>query len=365
MTDPLREQELSKDGLGASEVAAALGLSPYESPLELWLKKTSEAAEEEDSDAGEWGLTVEPALRRWYERKHRVAVWHPLRSMFHPEIPWLRATPDGIALSASAALSLPAPPEGLPGTWVWDREVVPPREIWEHGFEAKNTNWRQAHRWGEPGSDDVPLEHIIQCQQGMAVTGLASWRVVASVGGQPPVVYVIERDDDLISQMLVGAIAFMQSVWDKTPPPIDSSPAWSGYIARRYPFAVDRPVVADSKQEALAAQLRDIRQRENDLEEVRTKIESQLKMAIGEHSGLKTTLGTISWRPSKPARPVDYKAAFTDLATRMGMTEVGRTQHEERFRVEHKAARPFVVPRAWLLPGHEGDRPGRKKGEKE
>lgn len=343
-------QELSREGIGGSEIAAALGLSPYQSPLEVWITKTAVAEEdtpaavEEHAEAKEWGSTVEPALRRWYERRAGVPIWCPPRSLFHPTIPWMRATPDGIAISGP-----PAPPSGMALFLVNE----PQRDLWDHGFEAKNTNWRQAHRWGEPGSDDVPLEHILQCQQGMCVTGLASWRVVATVGGQPPAVYRIARDDELIEQMVVGGTAFWQYVVTKTPPPIDASPAWATYLAKRYPFAIERPAEATAHQEQLAARLRDVRQRQNAFAEIRGQLENELKAAIGHHSGLKTLLGLISWRPSRPARGVDYKAAFFELTRDMSESE--RLALEEAFMVERAAARPFNVPRKWLLAGHEGE----------
>lgn len=347
MTAHPREQELSREGIGASEIAAALGMSPYQTPLELWLKKIGEAPESEDSEAGLWGLTVEPALRRWYERRAGMPIWHPPRSMFHPEVPWMRSTPDGIAMNG------PVPATG---------DERPPRELWDHGFEAKNTNWRHAHRWGEPGTDDVPFEHILQCHQGMAVCGLASWRVVAAVGGMPPAVYVLQRDDDLIDRMLAGGAAFWQHVVDRTPPPVDASAAWGEYAARRYPFAVDQSVVATAEQEAKAARLREVRLRQDEDKELRGLLENELKVAIGDHSGLATTMGTITWRPSKPVSAVDYEAAFFDLATAANLTESARLAIEESHKSEHKAARPFVVPRAWLRPGHEEPAPKRRRG---
>jgi putative phage-type endonuclease len=333
MSEPLRAQELSKEGIGASEIAAALGLSPYQTPLELWMRKVGEAPEDEDSDAGEWGLTVEPALRRWYERRSQTSIYHPKDSLFHAEVVWMRSTPDGIALR--------------------DPNGEADRENWDHGFEGKNTSWRQAHRWGEPGTDDIPLEHILQCQQGMAVTGLASWRVVAAVGGMPPAIYRVDRDDELIEQMVVGGTAFWQNVLDRTPPPIDGSEAWGHYIARRYPFAIERPVVATAEQEIKAAKLREVRQRQDAFGELRAQLENELKAGIADHSGMQTSIGTITWRPSKPRSGVDYKAAFVDLAARLGMDERARLGVELAHTREHKAARPFCVPRAWLRPGSE------------
>jgi putative phage-type endonuclease len=339
--DEGREQLLSREGLGGSEMAAALGVDPFKSPVELWEEKIEAGEREVDearSDAMEWGSAVEAPLRRWYARKAGVPIWHPPRSLFHQEILWLRSTPDGIVLRAGER----EPPS---------LERDPPKDAWREGVECKLANFRQAHLWGAPGTDDIPLSYILQCQTGMAVTGLPRWQVVATIGGQPPTVYGVERDDELIETMILGATAFMQSVWDKVPPPVDGSEAYARFIGRRYPWAIDRPVVADADQEQKAARLRQVREQEYALAEVRAKLENEIRLAIGEHSGMQTTQGLISWRQSKAASVVDYKLAFGTLADRLGMDAKARAAFEEQHRVERKAARPFVCPRAWVTGG--------------
>lgn len=337
----LHAQVLSSEGLGGSEIAAALGVDPFKSPIELWEEKLEGAEREVDqsrTDAMEWGSEVEAPLRRWYARRAGVPVWHPPRSLFHPEILWLRSTPDGIVLRTGER---PPPP----------LELDPPRDTWRAGVECKLANFRQAHLWGAPGTDDIPLQYILQCAVGMAVTGLARWQVVASIGGQPPAVYVIQRDDELIESMVTGAAAFMQSVWDKVPPPVDGTEAYARFIARRYPWSIDRPVAADAAMELKAARLRQVREQEYALAEVRAKLENEIRAYIGPHSGLQTTQGLISYRQSKAARPVDHKAAFAALCAQLDMDEPARAAFEERHRVERRAARPFCTPRAWRSGG--------------
>lgn len=60
-----REQwlEVRKGGIGSSDAAAAVGMNPYKSPLELWLEKTGRATGNEagiDTDSPMyWGTLLE------------------------------------------------------------------------------------------------------------------------------------------------------------------------------------------------------------------------------------------------------------------------------------------------------------------
>src|SRR4051794_32384551 len=58
-----------RGGLGASECAAALGLSPFETALGLWARKTGRVPEPEESEAMELGLLLEPVVAELYCRR--------------------------------------------------------------------------------------------------------------------------------------------------------------------------------------------------------------------------------------------------------------------------------------------------------
>ena len=55
-------------GIGGSEIAAVLGISPYQTPLELWEIKTGKVVKEEESNfIFEKGHRLEPKIRAMYE----------------------------------------------------------------------------------------------------------------------------------------------------------------------------------------------------------------------------------------------------------------------------------------------------------
>ncbi len=318
------QAQLIGAGLGASEVAAALGLHPYKTRLGLWLEKTGQAPPFAGNERTAWGLDVEPALRQWYADRVGRPITVPERSLYHPELPWLRATPDGLVLRG-----------------------LDERFGYSHGFEAKNVGRHSAHRWGTPGSDEVPIEYLFQAQQNLAVTGLDRWVVVPSIAGDPPAIYEVARDDELIAEMLEGARAFWALVESRTEPPVDGSEAWASLLAERHPFAREDYRRASDEDNARAARLREVRLALRDLEAQRDQLENELKAAIGECAGLETAVGRITWKPTKSRTTVDWEAVAVNLAGDYGVSDDALEARVRANTKQGKASRPFNVPRAW------------------
>ena len=67
--------EVRKQGIGGSDAAAAVGLNPYKSQLELWLEKTGRDAEMRKPDPDDeaqpiyWGTLLEPIVAAHYTKR--------------------------------------------------------------------------------------------------------------------------------------------------------------------------------------------------------------------------------------------------------------------------------------------------------
>ena len=86
-------------GIGASEAAAVVGLSPWMTPLELWRLKVG-AAQAKDlsgSAAVSHGVRMEPALRGLYAAMNPgyTVDYHAYDILCQEDRPWLFATLDG------------------------------------------------------------------------------------------------------------------------------------------------------------------------------------------------------------------------------------------------------------------------------
>lgn len=86
-------------GIGASDVAAILGLSPWETPFSLWLKKTHQVEPEPENEAMLMGhLMEEVVVKRWEMETGEKAIKASAADIIyvHPEHDFLRATPDRV-----------------------------------------------------------------------------------------------------------------------------------------------------------------------------------------------------------------------------------------------------------------------------
>lgn len=89
-----------EDGIGASEVAAVVGLSPWETPFSLWLRKTGQVPALEENTAMHLGHLLEPiVVELWEEKTGFKAVKASAKDIIYQdaEHPWRKVTPDRIA----------------------------------------------------------------------------------------------------------------------------------------------------------------------------------------------------------------------------------------------------------------------------
>lgn len=86
-------------GVGASDIAKIIGISPWGSPLQVWLNKTTPIdAAEATSPPAEWGKRLEgPIAQRWAEENPSAELFDPEETIF-VRAAWQAATPDRLAL---------------------------------------------------------------------------------------------------------------------------------------------------------------------------------------------------------------------------------------------------------------------------
>src|SRR5699024_1071832 len=89
-----REEWLNirKQGIGSSDAAAAVGLNPYKSQLELWMEKTGRDAElpqldpSDDTSPAFWGTLLEPIVASQYTKKMGKRVHRNNAVMQHDDL---------------------------------------------------------------------------------------------------------------------------------------------------------------------------------------------------------------------------------------------------------------------------------------
>ena len=289
--------DVRKTGIGSSDAAAAVGLNPYCSPLELWLNKTNRetksdasvdtAIDDDDASPMYWGTLLEPIVASHYTRKtgNRVRRINAVLQHPNPELPWMLANID--------------------------REVVgcPDVQI----LECKTAGINGVRLW----ADGVPQYVQLQVMHQLAVTGKQAADVAVLVCGQELRVHRIERDEAMIAHLIQLEKRFWHHVQTDTPPPADGSD--SSGKALRHLFPRDAGTVVDftGDRELCAAyadwvSLREVLDRQEALE---ASLAQRMQQAMGEATQATFETGSVRWKKVADSTVLDTARLLKDDPT--------------------------------------------------
>lgn len=285
------QRELRKQGLGASEVAAVLGLDPHRTPLDVFLEKTGQIAAFPGNQYTRWGNRLEDDIIEEYQERHPGWTVLPSPTVIGPES-WMLATPDRRVVMAGAPT--PAP-------------------IMDRGLECKCRGQYDRDAWGEEGTDEVPHAVAIQCHWGMIVTGLKVWDVAVLLGGNDYREYTIRYDEAVAASLVEKARHFwFEHVLKDVHPKFTGARSDHAFLLRNYPTHSGEIVVAPPDISLPVERLRHLREQRAQLEKEIDEIEANLKEFIGDRRGLQGPGFKITWTHLDA---VEVKA-FTRPATR-------------------------------------------------
>lgn len=271
--------------IGASEVAAVLGLSPWLSPYKLWAQLTGLMPRYGGGNgnlATRRGQILEPALRDWYAREAGIEL-QPGPTLAEspwtrPDAPWQAARPDG-----------------------WnDTSLV----------EIKTTSGWEG--WGPEESGLVPIHYATQVlwQQWVAAPRLPSLAET--------VVVAFDRYTDEIRVYrlpirldLAEKIARRVAAWWRLhielaePPQVDGSLATREALSARYPVDFQPELDPSPELVALVDDYRLASEMADSALATKERARNRLVAAIGPASGVR---GLCTYRASKPRLSTDLEA---------------------------------------------------------
>jgi predicted phage-related endonuclease len=308
--------------LGASEVAAVLGLDRYKSPMDIWERKVAArngtaAPEDSSHEAGFWGHALEPVIRGHYAIQTRTAVAVPKESFVwqgprdNSGREWLRATPDGVVFETSMSNVAGA---RVGSTMEWDDGWLNMLEMHRHVgtvglLQVKTASAYKADEW----SDDPPPAYEVQCRVEMAVMDLPWCDLVCLIGGQRYVVHRIHRNVELENNILRDLHAFWQRVTDGTPPDVDESAAWARRAAATM-MPTKVTIAADVDARAYMVELKQAKAELERAERQAAELKNQLMLKLGAAGATvieDDALGKVS--AYQVGGRMDYKAYATAL----------------------------------------------------
>ena len=299
-----REEWLAvrRRGIGGSDAAAAVGLNPYKSALELWLEKTGRVVELEtpDRDASDsplyWGTVLEAVVAERYAQQTGRKVRRVNAVLQHPVYRWMLAN--------------------------LDREVVGCDEV--QILECKTAGIHGAKFW----KDGVPEYVQLQVQHQLAVTGKQAADVAVLIGGQDFQIHRIVRDEELIAQLIALEQEFWSQVEEDIPPSPDGSESADNALAALFPQDSGETVDAreDEALNLALARLVGLQAQLDELMQEDAEIRQRFKARMGEATTLRLLHGEIRWKQAKDSQSLDTKAlqaTHPDLVSQFRITRPG------------------------------------------
>ncbi len=258
-------------GIGSSDAAVAIGLSPYKSPLSLWLEKTHRkpAMDLSEKEAVIWGTVLEPVLAKVYAARTGRRVRRVNAVLQHPDYPFMLAN--------------------------LDREVVGKADCGI--LEIKTAGYHSAPQW----EDGIPVAYQCQVLHQLAVTGHAWADVAVLIGGQDFRIYRIERDDDKIADLIEREATFWRCVTqDQQPEPDGSDDAGKALLSL---FPSDNGQTLDLSESPeynqLFTELLDLREQKELTERKESEIKQRIQVALGTCTAALFQQGKVTWRKAK------------------------------------------------------------------
>ena len=251
--DMTREQWLEerRKGIGGSDAAAIAGLSRYRSPIQVYMEKLGLIEPPEENEAMYWGKKLEDIVAEEFSIRTGLKVRRRNAILQHPEHPFMLANVDRLIVGKS------------------------------EGLECKTTS---AYREDEWKDDEIPWEYAIQCHHYMAVTGYSAWWIAVLIGGNKFVYKRIERDEEIIRNLIKIESDFWNNhVLKQIPPDPDGSDASTEILKQLYPESNGETIELPPDVESLIEQYEQAREEEKAAAERKREAENKIKAIMGEY----------------------------------------------------------------------------------
>lgn len=191
--------------MSASKIAAVLGLSPWESRFSLYHRMTGMVGDD-SNDSTRRGHYLEAGILAWFADQHPDWQIAKTGTWLHEERSWQAATPDSLAIL----------PDGT-------TELV----------EAKTH--AEMDKWGEPGTDNVPVYYRAQAMWQLDTLGLKRCHLAVLMPFLTFQPYIIDYNPAEAALLREAATEFLDDIANGNRPAIDDSDVTYQVIRQLHP----------------------------------------------------------------------------------------------------------------------------------
>lgn len=271
-TDNAEWLQQRTNGVGGSDVAAIMGLSPWRTPMQVWLEKTGREQPQDISDKPyvAFGNTMEPVVGKWYAEQFPTFTVRRVNAICQSiSRPWAQAS--------------------------LDYEVNDGR----HWGVLEIKTARTAQDW----QDGVPAYYLTQVTHYLSVTGRAFAYVAVFFRDTCEFkAFYIERDEEDIAAVDSAVDTFWHDYVEAgimpqltgTAGEVASLTDYYGKPANTFTHLHDASPEAVEARQAIAEYL-DAARAEKQAKEAKTKATATLAKLIGDAKGLDTDVARVTW----------------------------------------------------------------------
>lgn len=197
--DLSREEWLAyrRQGLGGSDAASVLGISPFRTAMDLYYDKRNLPIEDDEGNwvAMEVGTLLEDLVARIFAKKTGLKIYRRKCMFQHPAHPWMLADLDFLVEMPDGSTAI---------------------------LECKTTNYNARDKWEYDGKPIVPVYYESQGRHYMAVMNLNRVYYCCLYGNNEDEAIIRRIDRDMSYEMEL--IMLEQDFWEnnvlaKSPPP--------------------------------------------------------------------------------------------------------------------------------------------------
>lgn len=264
--------------IGSSDIAVILGISPFKSPLELYLEKRGEIEAWEGNEATDFGNIFEESVIKAFERKSGMTV-DPAR-----QIKYIHHDYDFIGCTVDAS--------------VMNGRVFYPEAI----VEAKTSM-----TWNEGEWDDGPPLYIqAQVQHQMMVSGIDKTYIPVFFSNRHFEIYEVNRDEEMIEDLLRIELEFWDRIQSGNPPAVTSRDV--SVLGKWFSKSSENSVDLSPEHLEIVKRCAELGPIIKSYEDERDYLKAQLMKELGESdTGLWNGKKIVTWK-SQTRTDVDRKS---------------------------------------------------------
>ena len=252
-----------KQGIGGSDAGAVCGLNPYRTAIQVYYDKTSDSIEDVDNEAMRQGREFEEYVARRFSEASGKKVRRANAMFYDEKYPFMLADVDRMIVGENA------------------------------GLECKTASPYSEEKWRD---DKIPLSYQLQCYHYMSVCNADAWYIAVLIYGRDFKYYRIERDNEVIENLIrIEKEFWNEYVLKQVIPDPDGSKTADAAIAERFKESKSITIPLTGFDERLERR-QEILSLLEKIETEKRQIDQELKLYLGDAEMAENQHYRVSWK---------------------------------------------------------------------